>query len=247
MAPKCLLVFTTLALAACGGSSTDQTTGFLGTWTFSSGKLTPNCIAITASPFDLTGLSVVFAKVDDSTISLTAGTAGCTVEFGVAGDNATVKPNQTCTLALGGAFGNQKITVTSWTLARSGDRIDTNVSSQVPLCTVSGSGVLVRGGLDAASKDAPDDLRSDAADGGAETTDAAPETADAVPEAPEASDAAPETADGPSTWATRSRRRPTERARGPEAGFLWRQYFRQSAGFAGPANLAREGGVRGRA
>jgi hypothetical protein len=146
----------TLALTACGGGgSSDQTTGFVGAWTFSSGSLAATCTGIPSpSPFDLTGLGVTFAKVDDTTISLTAGTAGCIVDFGVSGDMATVKPNQKCTLALGKSFGNQTVAVTTWTLTRTGDRIDTAVMGAVLFCTASGTGVLVRGGLDAGTTDA---------------------------------------------------------------------------------------------
>jgi hypothetical protein len=147
----------------CGGGSGDQTTGFVGDWTFSSGSLAATCTGIQSpSPFDLTGLGVTFAKVDDATISLTAGTAGCIVDFGVSGDAATVKPNQKCTLALGKAFGNQTVAVTTWTLTRTGDRIDTTVMGAVLFCTASGTGVLVRGGLDAGATDAGGQAGADA-------------------------------------------------------------------------------------
>jgi hypothetical protein len=146
-----------LALAACGGGGTptDQTAGFVGVWTFSSGSLAATCTGIPApAPFELTGLSVTFAKVDDSTISLTAGSAGCTVDFGVTGDIAKAKPNQTCVLALGKSFGNQTVAVQTWMLTRTGDRIDSNVTGAVLFCSVSGTGVLTRGSLDASAPDA---------------------------------------------------------------------------------------------
>jgi len=96
-------------------------------------------------PFPLTGLSVTFTKIDNSTIELVAGTAGCQVRFGVSGDKATVKPNQTCTLTVPG-FGDQVVAIESWTLTLSGDMIDSTTSGMVLVCSASGSGVLVRGG-----------------------------------------------------------------------------------------------------
>jgi len=131
-----------------GGSGGDQTTKFTGAWTFQSGSLTPICPIPGLSPFDLTGLNVTFTKVDDATISLTINSA-CDLHFRAAGATATVLPNQTCTLDLGGALGPQAVAIKSWTLTVKGEEIDCTISGSASLCTASGSAVLVRGTTDA--------------------------------------------------------------------------------------------------
>jgi hypothetical protein len=173
-----------LALAvtpSCGGGGGDQTVKFLGTWTFSSGQLTPMCALIT-TPFSLTGLPVVFTKVDDSTISLGIG-AACTVKFKVAGGKATVEPKQTCTLDVG-ALGPQTVAIDKWTLSLSGDQIDNDIAGSILICTASGTAVLMRGGFDGGAPDADAGKN----EGGAEvanTDGGAPEAAatDGAPEA----------------------------------------------------------------
>jgi hypothetical protein len=148
----------TLSTAACGGgSAAPQTDSFVGPWTFTSGMLTPACGGgVTVPPFPLAGLSVVFTKVDDSTISLTAGTAGCTVKFTVSGSTATAAAGQTCTLDVAIAAG-MPIMINKWTLKLSGDQIDSDISGAVLICTATGTGTLTRGAPDAGQSDgAPD-------------------------------------------------------------------------------------------
>jgi hypothetical protein len=139
-----LAVFTAGCGGGGGGAGTDK---FVGSWTFESGMLTPACQAIQVAPFALQGLSVSISKVDAGTISLEAGTAGCTVQFSVSGDTASAKPGQMCTLNVAG-LGPQSVGITSWTLALNGDRIDSTTSGMVLICTASGSGVLVRTSAD---------------------------------------------------------------------------------------------------
>jgi hypothetical protein len=201
LAPVLVLALT--VMPSCGGGAGDQTTKFLGTWTFTSGQLTPTCALIT-TPFSLTGLPVVFTKVDDSTISLGLGTA-CAVKFKVAGAKATVEPQQTCTLDVG-ALGPQTVAIDKWTLSLSGDQIDNDIAGSILICTASGTAVLMRGGPDGGAPDA-DAGKHEAgaevanADGGAPesgATDGAPESGatDGAPESG-ATDTAPEAgADG---------------------------------------------------
>jgi hypothetical protein len=136
---------TTLMLTpACGGGGGgDQTTKFVGPWTFSSGELTPTAGCPISTPFSLKGLPVTFAKVDNSTISLGIGTA-CTVKFTVSGANATVEPKQTCTLDVG-ALGPMSVGIDTWTLALTGDQIDNTIEGSILICKASGTAVLTRG------------------------------------------------------------------------------------------------------
>jgi hypothetical protein len=150
----------TLALvlpAACGGGGVggDQASKFAGAWMFQSGMLTPDCGAgLTVPPFGLTGLGLVLTKVDDSTIKVVAGSAGCTLTFTVAGDVATAISGQTCKLNTGSPLlGVQTVSVTSWKLTLANDRITTDITGGVAAgvltCTATGSGVLVPGTPDA--------------------------------------------------------------------------------------------------
>jgi hypothetical protein len=155
-----LLVRATLILAltgvsACGGGGVggDQASKFAGSWTFQSGVLTPDCGAgLTVPPFMLTGLPLVLTKVDDSTIQVVAGSAGCTLTFKVAGAVASATSGQMCTLETG-SLGQQTVTVTSWKLTLADERITTDISASVMAsiltCTATGSGVLVPGTPDA--------------------------------------------------------------------------------------------------
>jgi hypothetical protein len=164
------------ACSSSSGPSGDQTTKFSGAWTFASGQLAPTCsIAAGLPPFALTGLPVIFTKIDDTTISLKINTT-CDVHFHVSGDSGTVLANQTCALDLGGVLGMQNIMVTKWTLALAGDHIDCAITGMASFCSAAGTGVLVRGTVDAGVTDgaaghdggSPDgDANADAA--GAET------------------------------------------------------------------------------
>jgi hypothetical protein len=146
-----LAVATILTAPACG-SPANRTADFVGPWTFSSGVLTPVCTlsSVMLQPLSLQGLPVTFTKVDDSTISLETGTAGCTVLFSVSGGTATAKPGQTCMLDVP-TLGPTSVGITSWTLTLSGDQIQSMLSGAVVICTASGAGVLVRGGGDAST------------------------------------------------------------------------------------------------
>lgn len=138
------------AAPSCGGGAAagDQTTNFVGPWTFQSGALTPVCPIPGLSPFDLTGLNLTLTKVDDATISLKIN-AACDVHFRVSGTSGTALPGQTCALDLGGALGMQSVAVTSWTLKIVGDEIDCTIAGKASICSASGTAVLVRGTTDA--------------------------------------------------------------------------------------------------
>jgi hypothetical protein len=137
-----------LALApACGDSGGDQTTKFIGDWTFASGSLAASCLGSPLPPFDLTGLPATFTKVDDGTIALGLGTV-CSVKFHVSGNEANVAAGQTCTLDLGTGLGMQSITIMKWSLTLTGDRIDNDIQGMAAICMASGTAVLVRGAPD---------------------------------------------------------------------------------------------------
>jgi hypothetical protein len=142
-----LSLFSTLP-ASCGGGG-DQTTKFVGAWTFESGELAATCAIGSPPPFSLAGLPVTFAKVDDSTISLTIN-AQCTVKFAVDGNHATVAANQMCSLDVG-SLGPQNISIMKWTLSLSGDHIDNDIAGTASICMAAGTAVLVHGTPDASA------------------------------------------------------------------------------------------------
>jgi hypothetical protein len=189
------LLSSTLA-ASCGGGGGDQTKSFVGPWTFASGALVPMCGAIQGVPtFNLAGLNVTFAKLDDSTISLMLG-SGCAVKFHVSGSMASAASGETCTLDVGPPLGQTSIAITKWTLALTGEHIDAMIAGTAFPCTATGTAVLVRGTTDAGVRDgAPHDTTGDTVGG----SDAPPAQDAADGGAPEASasetgssDAAPE-------------------------------------------------------
>jgi hypothetical protein len=142
------LALTSAALAApscSGGAAGDQTAGFVGSWAFASGALTPMCPIAGLAPLDLTGGPVLLEKVDDSTLSATLNPT-CVIKFHASGNEATVAAGQTCTIDLGVPLGPQTIQITTWTLTRSGDRIDCTIAGSVSVCTAMGTGVLARAG-----------------------------------------------------------------------------------------------------
>jgi hypothetical protein len=139
------LVSLTLA-PSCGGGG-DQTTKFVGQWTFASGTLTPVCPVAGLPNFDLKGLNVTFQKVDNSTISLTLNTT-CVVKFTVSGSKATAVAGQMCGLDLGAPLGMQSIAVTTWTLSLVGDHIDATIAGKASICSAMGTATLVRGTTD---------------------------------------------------------------------------------------------------
>ncbi|HVZ73551.1 MAG TPA: hypothetical protein VHJ20_14330 [Polyangia bacterium] len=133
-------------VGACGGNSLggDQAAKFAGAWKFSGGTLTPTCgQGLNVPAFALTNLTVTFSKVDDSTIQVVTGNAGCALKFTVSGNVATATAGQTCTLDTGTALGVQTVSVTSWTLTYAGtETITTNISAAIAFCTATGMGVL---------------------------------------------------------------------------------------------------------
>jgi hypothetical protein len=204
-----------LVLSSCGGNSGDQTTSFVGPWTFSSGTLTPNCPILGASAppnFDLAGLNVTFAKVDDTTIRLTLNVS-CVVNFNVSGGKGTVAANQACALDVP-KLGMVSVAITSWTLTLTNDHIDCTIagSAESNLCTAIGTATLVRGTTDGGPRDAPGSETAsetggtsdagagmDGADGGAPETGGETSSMDVAGEAPSdaGAEAGAEVADAP--------------------------------------------------
>jgi hypothetical protein len=191
-----------LMAAACSSGGGDDAAKFAGPWTFASGQLAATCPAPfpTPAPFDLKGLSVSISRVNNGAIDLVAGSAAkCTVHFTVSGDKATASPvNQLCKLDVGGALGEQTLTVKTWTLDWAAERLTSTTSALVLGCMLDGSGVLSPGGPDGgvspsdggdakpAPMDAQPDLGTDVAtsDAGTDTgtdtgTDAGSDASDA--------------------------------------------------------------------
>jgi hypothetical protein len=129
---------------SCSGGGGDQTSKFLGPWTFLPSHLTASCLGQNVG-FDLTGLNVTIAKVDDSTISLTAN-PDCVVQFHVSGDQATVAANQMCTLVDDSGLGVERFALTKWTLTLSGDEMmNADIAGTADACTAMGTAVVVKG------------------------------------------------------------------------------------------------------
>jgi hypothetical protein len=136
-----------LGVAACSSSSGGNADAFVGTWTFTSGTITPMNCSIggnSVPPVDLTGQTLVVTKIDDSHVSVALGTT-CTSKFTTSGSTATVEANQSCGVMASGL--TVMVTISSWTMGVTGDSMTTNMSGSVgllPGCTVSGTGMLTK-------------------------------------------------------------------------------------------------------
>jgi hypothetical protein len=101
------LAFLSLALASCGGSSTDggdKTLPFVGTWTVTTGSLTAMCPAPLGTMMQaLDGGQQAISKATDGSLSVTI-LPGCSVSFDPSGNTATLRtsPPQTCMLTVMG-------------------------------------------------------------------------------------------------------------------------------------------------
>jgi hypothetical protein len=135
--------------AGAGGSTaTDATSPFVGSWTFDSGQIAPNCQGITPSAIQLTGNKVAITKVDSGHINLSFSNSelDCSVAFAVSGATATAEAGQTCSIAVMGTSGT--FDVGTWTLTESGNSISMTISGtasvSVVSCTPAGTAVLGR-------------------------------------------------------------------------------------------------------
>jgi hypothetical protein len=142
-----------LGAAACGSSGGGNADAFVGTWTFSSGTLTPmNCsLGGNSVPSqDLTGAQLVVTKIDASHVSAMLSST-CAPAFSTSGSTATVEANQTCGVAASGI--TVSVAISSWTMNVTGDTMTTSMNGSVgllPGCTVAGTGHLTKqGGGDA--------------------------------------------------------------------------------------------------
>lgn len=141
------------AVAGCGGGGGGSNAdAFVGTWTFTTGALTPTGCSfggVAVNPIDLTGGQLVISKVDDGHVSSGYGSA-CTITFATAGNTATAAPSgQSCTVAVPGSPISVVISVSQWTLAISGNSMTTHMAGAVPLltgCSATGTGSLTKGG-----------------------------------------------------------------------------------------------------
>jgi hypothetical protein len=199
-----LILTTVTAAVGCSSGGSDDAAKFAGPWTFESGQLAATCPAIITAPdpFPLAGLGVSITKVNGGSFELSAGSTGkCKVRFNVSGSKATAvtNPPQSCILEVG-SFGEQTLGVTAWTLEVDGDRLKSTTMGTVLVCSLSGSGVLVRGAPDGGvrfdgggdASDASDAPKVDAGPGPDALPDVAPtdatagDAADAVGDADDA-------------------------------------------------------------
>ena|SRR5215471_10245312 len=136
-----------LLVAACGSSSSDDASKFVGTWTFDSGTITATCSnGLPGGSFPIAGLSGMITKVDNTHIRLTANSS-CIINFTVSGATATAPSGQSCTLPTP-TLGPQEIAISSWTMTLTGTGAGATMSASISgtalagLCTASGSGSL---------------------------------------------------------------------------------------------------------
>jgi hypothetical protein len=143
-------------LAGCGSSGSgggDATAHFVGTWTYSSGSIEPNCNIQGIPPFDLTGDTMTVTKVNGNTVATTLKGTGvmCNVNFTVSGDVATAVAGQSCAVSTTVTIGTPmtiavNIMITTWTLTVSGNTLSmamtgtASAEGGVLTCTPTASG-----------------------------------------------------------------------------------------------------------
>ena len=145
-----------LVLAGCSSSGGSSITAdeYVGTWTFQSGTIVPNCSGITLGNVDLTGDAVTITKVDTTHIQMVVSGGGvmCDVHFTVNGATAKADSGQTCALSESGY--NAVLNVTTWNLSLSGSDIQMSMSGTASVsivsCAPTSTGTMVRSGSDAA-------------------------------------------------------------------------------------------------
>ena len=144
-----------LIAAGCGSSSSSANAeSYVGTWTFQSGTIVPNCSGITLGNVDLTGDAVTITKIDTSHIQMMVSGGGvmCDVHFTVDGSSAKADAGQTCALAESGYTAT--LQVSTWILALSGSEIQMSMSGTASVsivsCAPTSTGTMVRSGSDAA-------------------------------------------------------------------------------------------------
>ena len=144
MTPRLHLVGLVCALAigvlACNEKSGADK--FVGSWIYA-GAIDPNCMNI--APIDLTGDTVKITSTDSSHIRVDL--AGyCNVACDVDGFTASASGGQSCSFPIPG-LGTQSITITSWTLTKTGDDVLTSdFNGSILGCFPSGTGTLTRQG-----------------------------------------------------------------------------------------------------
>ena len=141
-----------LACSSGGGNGV----GLVGTWTFTSGSVTPMMcsvlgLSITTS-FPLAGQELPIVKgADSSHVEVSAGS--CPVTFTVTGTSASAAPGQACNVSFGGI--SAPVTISSWTLTLTGDTLTSSLSGSAPTggpsCTLSGAGTLTPSAPDASA------------------------------------------------------------------------------------------------
>jgi hypothetical protein len=140
--------------AGAGGSTAaDATSSFVGSWTFDSGQIPPNCKGITPPAIQLTGNKVSITKVDSGHINLSFSNSelDCSVAFAVSGATATAASGQTCSITVMGT--STTFDVSAWTLTESGNNISMSISGSASVSVISCMpvGTAVLGRADAAT------------------------------------------------------------------------------------------------
>jgi hypothetical protein len=149
-----------LAAAGCGSSSSaSNTDSFVGTWSFASGSIVPNCSIAGIPDIDLTGDIVTISKIDEGHVlmSITGTGVMCDVRFAASDTIATADANQTCAITASGQ--SAVVSVQSWTLIPGTSSLNMMMSGTstvsvmgFPLtCMPTSTGVMVRTSADAAA------------------------------------------------------------------------------------------------
>lgn len=136
-----------------GSTTTDATSAFVGSWTFDSGQIPPNCTGLTLNAIMLTGNKVSITKVDSGHIDLSFSNSelDCSVAFAVSGATATAETGQTCSITVMGT--SATFDVGTWTLTESGSSISMSISGTASVSVVNckPAGTAALGRADAAA------------------------------------------------------------------------------------------------
>ena len=152
-----VLVGGVLSVASCGGgSSSDDVSGYVGMWQYTSGTSNTQCPMLGVNDTEqLTGQKETFAKGIDAPLIDSEPNTNCTLKFMVAAGTATAIPGQTCmtTLTSNGQADPETISVTSAVFTVTGSttghlslsaNLTVNANGTTVSCTYTGSGDLMR-------------------------------------------------------------------------------------------------------
>jgi hypothetical protein len=113
-----VLSFACLALAACSSSNSPPASeAFEGTWTYSTGSAIATCAGNVTTTQPTGTVTIAAGTASGTIVFINAASPDCTFTFNVNGNEATIEPNQTCTVTSSGETIAQTITTFTLTLA----------------------------------------------------------------------------------------------------------------------------------